>query len=155
MGNIRSIDQKSWSLEMKKERLQDSTPEHATTAITAAQLLHPATHFDHPCDVLAADHISNDEKRAILASWATDMSAIDSMPAWRQDPGMDQIVSYDEIIAALKALDGDGQCSPAERSSASTNVNKANRRRIRRHQFGGFGLCSYRKGGRRRQLFET
>ena len=54
-----------------------SLPEQATGAISAAHLLHPAMHFDHPKDGLAANQIGNDEKRAILASWASDISAIE------------------------------------------------------------------------------
>ncbi|MET4236570.1 hypothetical protein ABIA85_009886 [Bradyrhizobium sp. LA6.10] len=36
-------------------------------------LLHPGTVFDHPKDVLADPSLSVSEKRAILASWASDI----------------------------------------------------------------------------------
>jgi len=45
---------------MRKESLENSVPEKATTAINAAHLLHPANHFGHPRDVLA-DEIGIDE----------------------------------------------------------------------------------------------
>lgn len=89
---------------MRKERLENSIPEK-TTAIGAEHLHHPVQHFGHPRDVLAADDIDIDEKRAILASWASDIFAIDSSPALRLYPGTDKAVSYDEIIEALKTLD--------------------------------------------------
>ena len=46
-------------------------------------LLHPGTVFDHPKDVLGDPSLSVSEKRAILASWASDASAIASCPALR------------------------------------------------------------------------
>ena len=81
--------------------------DEAVTAISVAGLLHPAQHFNHPRDVLAAQHIDKDEKRAILASWASDQFAIESMPILRHYPGTECAVTYDEILDALKALDED------------------------------------------------
>ena len=100
---------------MRKETDSNSTAKHAVATISAAHLLHPAMHFDHPRDVLMADNISKDEKRAILASWASDICAIESMPAWRCYPGTQRIVSYDEVLATLKALDGDDQSTSAQK----------------------------------------
>ena len=45
-------------------------------------LLHPGTGFDHPRDVLADAMLSRAEKRAILASWASDAAAVTSW-SWR------------------------------------------------------------------------
>ena len=41
-------------------------------------LLHPGTTFEHPRDVVAHPSLSLAKKRAILASWASDASAIAS-----------------------------------------------------------------------------
>jgi len=41
-------------------------------------LLHPGTAFEHPQDVVSHPGLSLSEKRAILASWASDASAITS-----------------------------------------------------------------------------
>jgi hypothetical protein len=139
---------------MRKETDSNSAAKHAAATMSAAHLLHPAMHFDHPRDVLMADNISNDEKRAILASWASDMSAIESMPAWRCYPGTERIVAYDEVLAALKALDGDGQNTSAQPPMASFNDSKSPRRRPLARRSGGLGLCSYWKRGHRRQPFE-
>ena len=46
-------------------------------------LLHPGTVFEHPKDVVAHPDLALAEKRAILASWASDASAIASCPALR------------------------------------------------------------------------
>ena len=75
-------------------------------------LLHPDTVFDHPRDVLADPALSLAEKRAILASWASDASAIASCPALRASHGLKAPVHIDEILQALCALDGGGPRHP-------------------------------------------
>ena len=69
-------------------------------------LLHPGTVFDHPRDVLTHPSMSISEKRAILASWASDASAIASCPALRAPAGLKALVTIDEILEALCELDG-------------------------------------------------
>ena len=69
-------------------------------------LLHPGTVFDHPRDVLADPSLSVSDKRAILASWASDASAIASCPSLRAPAGLKAPVSIDEILEALCELDG-------------------------------------------------
>jgi hypothetical protein len=69
-------------------------------------LLHPGTVFDHPKDVVAHPNLSIGEKRAILASWASDASAIASCPALRAPTGLKAPVTIDEILEALCELDG-------------------------------------------------
>jgi hypothetical protein len=69
-------------------------------------LLHPGTRFDHPRDVLAHPGLSLGEKRAILASWASDASAIASCPSLRAPEGLRAPVTIDEILEALCKLDG-------------------------------------------------
>ena len=51
-------------------------------------LLHLGTGFDHPRDVLAHSSLSISEKRAILAAWASDASAIACCPALRAPPSL-------------------------------------------------------------------
>ena len=69
-------------------------------------LLHPGTVFDHPRDVVAHPALTLAEKRAILASWASDASAIASCPALRAPEGLKAPISIDEIFDALCALGG-------------------------------------------------
>lgn len=139
---------------MRKESVRNSISEEATAAISAAHLLHPARHFDHPRDVLAADDIAKDEKRAILASWASDIFAIESIPALRLYPGTDKAVSYDEIIEALKTLDQSDRQPGDQGAPNSFDIHRTRRRRPQSRRFGNLGLCSYRKGDHRRQPFE-
>jgi hypothetical protein len=68
-------------------------------------ILHPGSVFDHPRDVLADPSLSRAEKRAILASWASDAAAVTSCPALREIPGAKRTVSFDEILEALATLD--------------------------------------------------
>ena len=68
-------------------------------------LLHPGTAFDRPKDVVVHPALSIAEKRAILASWASDASAIASCPALRAPPGLKAPVTIDEILEALRELD--------------------------------------------------
>jgi hypothetical protein len=140
---------------MRKDLADNPVQQEAAAAISAAHLLHPAEHFDHPRDVLAADGIGDEEKRAILASWASDIFAVKSIPALRLYPGTNKAVSYDEIIEALKTLDKGDARAAVHGSPASFNARRATyRRRPQMRRLGGLGLCSYRKGGRRRQPFE-
>jgi len=68
-------------------------------------LLHPGTSFDHPRDVVSHPGLSLGEKRAILASWASDAAAIVSCPSLRSPKGLKKPVSIDDILEALQALD--------------------------------------------------
>ena len=49
-------------------------------------LLHPAQAFSHPSDVVNDPDLTLNEKRAILASWASDACAVESVPALRRAP---------------------------------------------------------------------
>jgi hypothetical protein len=71
------------------------------------RVLNPAAVFDHPRDVLNDPDLSRQEKRAILSSWASDACAVESMPGLRQPPGGKALVSFDDIVDALRSLDDD------------------------------------------------
>ena len=69
------------------------------------QLLHPAQAFGHPTQVVNDPDLTLNEKRAILASWASDACAIEAAPELRQAPGTAQPVRFDDVMDALRALD--------------------------------------------------
>jgi hypothetical protein len=71
------------------------------------KLLHPASAFDHPRDVVRHPDLTLEEKRAILSSWASDACAVESQPALRRPPGGKQPVGFDEIVEALRNLGKD------------------------------------------------
>ncbi|MER9583163.1 hypothetical protein [Mesorhizobium sp. M0047] len=91
-----------------------STPAAETSDHAFDRLLQPASHFNHPEEVLSDDTLDLWEKRAILSSWASDACAVYSMPALRQPPGASQPVSFDQIMDALFKLDGDASAPPHE-----------------------------------------
>ena len=69
-----------------------------------SQLLHPAQAFGHPSEVVDDPDLTLNEKRAILASWASDACAIEAAPDLRSN-ARGAPVKFDEIIEALRALD--------------------------------------------------
>jgi hypothetical protein len=69
-------------------------------------VLMPGMQLRRPIDVVKARSLSIDDKRAILAAWASDFYAVDSKPALRQLPGTPEPVPIDEVQSALVELDG-------------------------------------------------
>ena len=67
------------------------------------QLLHPSKAFARPMDVVKDSDLTTNEKRAILSSWASDACAVS--PDLRA-PTEGPPVKFDDIMEALKALDG-------------------------------------------------
>lgn len=67
-------------------------------------LLHPASAFLHPDQVVNDPDLTLNEKRAILASWASDACAVEAAPALRQGAA-GRVVPFDEIMDALRMLD--------------------------------------------------
>jgi hypothetical protein len=68
------------------------------------QLLHPAQAIGHPSEVLNDPDLTLNEKRAILASWASDACAIEAAPDLRSRPGGPP-VRFEDIMEALRTLD--------------------------------------------------
>jgi hypothetical protein len=68
-------------------------------------LLHPSQAFEHPTDVVKDPDLTLNEKRSILASWASDACAVEAVPSLRCPPGAKRPVRFDEVMDALRALD--------------------------------------------------
>jgi hypothetical protein len=75
-------------------------------------LLHPAGAFRTPMDVVNDPDMTAQEKRAILASWASDACAVEAAPDLRR-PTASAFVRFDDIMDALKRLDGETADKPA------------------------------------------
>jgi hypothetical protein len=69
-------------------------------------LLHPGQAFRTPLEVVADPDMTAQEKRAILASWAFDACAVEATPDLRKPPSA-PVVRFDDIMDAMKLLDGD------------------------------------------------
>jgi hypothetical protein len=102
-------------------------------------LLHPAQAFDHPQDVVEDADLTLNEKRAILASWASDACAIEANPALRCAPGGRRAVAVDDILDALRSLDRQAN-EPAARAAWV-------RRQERRRSIEGYRLRRMRRNG--------
>jgi hypothetical protein len=90
---------------MHQEATMRPTTAHDDNIFDLNYLLHPGTTFEHPRDVVSHPSLSLAEKRAILASWASDASAIASCPSLRAPEGLKAPVSIDDVLEALCALD--------------------------------------------------
>jgi hypothetical protein len=73
-------------------------------ALDLETLLHPAQAFEHPMKVVADADLTFNEKRTVLASWASDACAVEAAPVLRQPPG-GPVVRFDEVVDALRELD--------------------------------------------------
>jgi hypothetical protein len=91
-------------------------------------LLHPAQAFSHPSEVVNDPDLSLNEKRAILASWASDACAIESAPALRRGRNGGRPVSFDDVVDALRILD-----------KQAAEANRSNHYRRVLHKSGMFG----------------
>jgi len=96
-------------------------------------LLYPAQAFAHPKEVLIDPDLTVNEKRAILASWASDACAVEAAPALRCAPGGRRPVTVDEILEALRTLDREAHGWTGQTS------------RLRRHARGRSGLRRSRR----------
>lgn len=67
--------------------------------------LRPAVGFAHPRDVLKDPDLSHSEKRGVLASWASDASAVQDEPGLRWLLGAPAPVPLDDVLEALQRLD--------------------------------------------------
>jgi hypothetical protein len=99
------------------------------------QLLYPARAFGHPSEVVNDPDLTLNEKRAILASWASDACAVEASPELRE-PSAGALVSYDDIMDALKRLDGEA----AKRVNYGRLINRARRIRDLYNRDGGGGI---------------
>ncbi|GAA0005925.1 hypothetical protein [Bradyrhizobium diazoefficiens] len=88
-------------------------------------VLHPGTVFEHPRDVVSHPALSLSEKRAILASWASDASAIASCPSLRAPEGLKAPVTIDEILEALCSLDSGPRNPPGGKPTRMRSVERA------------------------------
>jgi len=71
--------------------------------VSLDELLHPANAFGHPSEVVDDPDLTLNEKRAVLASWASDACAIEAAPELRAGPRAP--VPFDDIMDALGTLD--------------------------------------------------
>nr|WP_246801316.1 hypothetical protein [Bradyrhizobium genosp. L] len=81
------------------------TTAHSKNVFALRPTMRRGDAFEHPLDVLRDNFLTTAEKRAILASWASDAAAVTSNPALRAPAGLKPPATVDEIRAALRVLD--------------------------------------------------
>jgi hypothetical protein len=79
----------------------------------------PYSRFLHPFEVARHPSLEPEVKRAILASWASDRSAVRDQPALRKPPGAKRAVPIDDVLAAMRTLD--------EGRDAGSSINERSR----------------------------
>lgn len=106
-------------------------------------LLHPAQAFDHPTQVVHDPDLTLNEKRAILASWASDACAVEAAPGLRHGTN-GKAVPFDEIMEALRSLDDEARAAEGraryKKRLRITEVTDRVRRKVRKlSDDGGYG----------------
>lgn len=92
-------------MERKFDRILDAESGGSNDGLDLDSLLHPAQAFEHPSHVVNDPDLTLNEKRAILASWASDACAIEATPSLRYAPGSKKSVRFDDVMEALRTLD--------------------------------------------------
>ena len=107
------------------------------------ELLHPAQAFEHPSQVVNDPDLTLNEKRAILASWASDACAVEAAPALRQGAN-GKTVTFDEVMEALRSLDeearaADGRARYKKRLRITEVTDRLTRKLRKPSGDGGYG----------------
>jgi hypothetical protein len=91
-------------------------------------LLHPAQALAHPNDVVNDPDLTLSEKRAILASWASDACAVEAAPALRRPPGSNPVAFRRHHGRVARARSADTRSVQA-RAALSARVGRTSSRR--------------------------
>jgi len=100
---------------MHEKKLANDSVNAREDTFDLNELLHPALAFDHPLDVVHDPDLTLNEKRAILASWASDVCAVEAAPSLRRVPGRGRPVQFDDVMDALRTLDEQAKDSDGAR----------------------------------------
>lgn len=106
------------------------TPTHPFSERACEAVGSPSRDLDlltHPDDVLDHPSLRFQQKRDLLADWASDRRAVEGAPALRQlDNGA--VLQVKDILAALAALDGETDPAPAALASCRFPVARPRRK---------------------------
>lgn len=88
--------------------------------------------FRYPHEVVRDTQLSADEKRAILAAWASDEHAVESLPTLRHLPGTPFPVTFSSIMDARITLDRMTGMNDDDPSPPPTGVGRQRPRQVMR-----------------------
>ena len=103
-------------------------PTTADCILDYRALLHPGTRFEHPEEVVRHAGLTTAEKRAILASWASDASAnvlpLSALSRGTEEPGVHRRDTRSLVPTGQRLAE------PVWREARSIVLNRASRRRV-------------------------
>jgi hypothetical protein len=94
------------TVDARTPRSQSASPADVMGAPASSLGAAPTVLFREPSEVLAHPALASSEKRALPASWASDACTVENLPNWRKLPATGALVPLDEILDALRVLDG-------------------------------------------------
>ena len=102
------MDQRHWSSESEGEGRRGALMRPSSRQPISFNTQDPQScmwNFRYPHEVICDPTLSEEEKRSVLSSWASDMHAVESFPALRHLPGTPIPVTYSSIMDARLQLD--------------------------------------------------
>jgi hypothetical protein len=91
--------------------MHDHIRPEGTAALPIDWLVTPGLAFSHPNEVLDHPELSQAERRAILASWASDARALEGAH-WMRCLDNGSVVTLAEVLDALRKLDAQTALRP-------------------------------------------
>jgi hypothetical protein len=91
--------------------MHDHIRPEGTAALPIDWLVTPGLACSHPNEVLDHAELSQDERRAILASWASDARALEGAH-WMRCLDNGSVVTLAEVLEALRKLDAQTASRP-------------------------------------------
>ena len=91
--------------------MHDHIGSEGARALPIDWLVTPGLAFSHPSEVLDHPELSHAERRAILASWASDARAVEGVH-WMRCLDNGAVVTLAEVLDALRKLDAQTALRP-------------------------------------------
>lgn len=114
-----------------------SNEARSEAALPLDWLITPAATFNHPDDVLSHPGLTAAEKRAILASWASDAHAVENSP-WLRQLECGARISLSEVLGALRSLDTEQPSANPRAAKPSIPAKRCAAHNATRHTVGAF-----------------
>ena len=101
--------------------MHDHIRSEGARALPIDWLVTPGLAFSHPSEVLDHPELSHAERRAILASWASDARAVEGAH-WMRCLDNGAVVTLAEVLDALRKLDAQTALRPGRTQMSGASV---------------------------------